>query len=299
MSLKKVDISIGLIKLNSSFVCLKRTSQPYKNFIEFPGGKKRNNETAIQCLKREIKEELNIEVDKSKFISTIKHLYGDALVIINIFYISRYTGYITSNENRDIVLFDAKCKSATLPTHDRILSLLKLPKLLKIITPANLDDTMFENINLYKYIRLRDISYNTYNSYILSKLEKYHFKGNLIIDYPYNKDWADKYSGVHFKSCFLENFIDQDRRKEYLYSASCHNLNDIEISNKKLFDFIMISPILKSHNNFKAIGWDKFNILSKESYLPTYALGGVSSKGSDLANCIYNHGFGLAGISSI
>ena len=299
MSLKKVDISIGLIKLNSSFVCLKRTSQPYKNFIEFPGGKKRNNETAIQCLKREIKEELNIEVDKSKFISTIKHLYGDALVIINIFYISRYTGYITSNENRDIVLFDAKCKSATLPTHDRILSLLKLPKLLKIITPANLDDTMFENINLYKYIRLKDISYNTYNSSILSKLEKYHFKGNLIIDYPYNKDWADKYSGVHFKSCFLENFIDQDRRKEYLYSASCHNLNDIEISNKKLFDFIMISPILKSHNNFKAIGWDKFNILSKESYLPTYALGGVSSKGSDLANCIYNHGFGLAGISSI
>ena len=65
MSLKKVDISIGLIKLNSSFFCLKRTSHPYKIFIEFPGGKKRNNETAIQCLKREIKEELNIKIDKS------------------------------------------------------------------------------------------------------------------------------------------------------------------------------------------------------------------------------------------
>ena len=62
MSLKKVEISIGLIKLKSSFVCLKRTSQPYKNFIEFPGGKKKNNETAIQCLKREIKEELNIDI---------------------------------------------------------------------------------------------------------------------------------------------------------------------------------------------------------------------------------------------
>ena len=45
----------------------------------------------------------------------------------------------------------------------------------------------------------------------------------------------------------------------------------------------MISPILRPHDNFKAIGWDKFNILSKESYIPTYALGGVSSKGSDLA----------------
>ena len=58
MSLKKIDISIGLIKLNSSFVCLKRTSQPFENFIEFPGGKRKNNETAIQCLKREIKEEI-------------------------------------------------------------------------------------------------------------------------------------------------------------------------------------------------------------------------------------------------
>ena len=299
MSLKKVDISIGLIKLNSSFVCLKRTSQPYKNFIEFPGGKKKNNETAIQCLKREIKEELNIKIDKSKFIATIKHLYGDVLIIINIFYIHRYSGQITSNENRDIILYDTKCKLATLPTHDRILSLLKLPKLLKIITPGNLDDATFENINLYKYIRLRDIAYNTYNSSILSKLEKYHFKGDLIIDYPYNKDWADKYSGVHFKSCYLDKFIDQNRHKKFLYSASCHNLNDIKISNKKLFDFIMISPVLRSHDNFKAIGWNKFNTLSIESYHPTYALGGVSSKGSDLASCIYNHGFGLAGISSI
>ena len=299
MSIGKIEISIGLIKLKSSFVCLKRTSQPYQNFIEFPGGKKKNNETAIQCLKREIKEELNIKIDKSKFIATIKHLYDDVLIIINIFNIHRYTGQITSNENRDIILYDTKCKLATLPTHDRILSLLKLPKLLKIITPDNLDDTTFENISLYKYIRLRDIPYNIYISSISSKLEKYHFKGDLIIDYPYNKDWADKYNGVHFKSCYLEEFIDQARCKEYLYSASCHTLNDIEISNKKLFDFITISPILNSHDNFKAIGWDKFNVLSKESYIPTYALGGLSSDGSDFANCINNQGFGLAGISSV
>ena len=56
MRLKKVEISIGLIKLKSSLVCLKRTSQPYKNFIEFPGGKKKNNETATQSLIREIKD---------------------------------------------------------------------------------------------------------------------------------------------------------------------------------------------------------------------------------------------------
>ena len=299
MSLKKVEISIGLIKLKSSFVCLKRTSQHYKNFIEFPGGKKISNETAIECLRREIKEELNIKIDKLKFIATIKHLYGDVLITINIFNIYRYTGQIKSNENRDIVLFDAKCKLAKLPTHDRILRLLKLPKLLKIITPSNLNDTIFENINLYKYVRLRDIPYNTYKSSVLSKLEKFRFKGKLIIDYPFNEDWDDKYNGVHFKSCYLKNFINQEKCKKYLYSASCHTLSDIEISNNKLFDFIMISPILKPHDMFEPLGWEKFNMLSKESFVPTYALGGVSSGGSDLFSCICNHGFGLAGISTI
>ena len=146
---------------------------------------------------------------------------------------------------------------------------------------------------------MRDISYNTYNSSISSKLKKNHFKGKLIIDYPYDKDWDGKYSGVHFKSCYLENFINQDKHKKYLYSASCHTLDDIEISNKKLFDFIIISPILRPHDKFKPLGWDKFSLLSKESYSPTYALGGMSSQGTDLMSCIYNQGFGLAGIRSI
>ena len=40
MSYKRIEISIGLIKSKSSYICLKRSEQPYKNFIEFPGGKK-------------------------------------------------------------------------------------------------------------------------------------------------------------------------------------------------------------------------------------------------------------------
>ena len=72
MSLKKVEISIGLIKLQSSLICIRRNKAPYKNFIEFPGGKIKNNETPMQCLRREIKEELNIEIDKSKFKSSPK-----------------------------------------------------------------------------------------------------------------------------------------------------------------------------------------------------------------------------------
>jgi hypothetical protein len=39
--------------------------------------------------------------------------------------------------------------------------------------------------------------------------------------------------------------------------------------------------------------------LSKESYLPAYALGGIASKGQDYNLALKNYGFGIAGISML
>ena len=296
---RQIEISIGLIKFNSALICLKRNKKPYENFIEFPGGKKKRNESSIECLKREIKEELNIKVEKAKFIYCIKHQYKDALIIINVFNIHRYSGDISSNENREIVYYNNTSRYNVLPTHERILKLMKLPKLLKIITSLNHDDFNFKSINLYKYIRLRDISFDTYKTHIQPKLEKYRYKGNLIIDYPFNENWDDNYAGIHFKSNRLKSCINMIKNQKYFYSASCHTLNDIELSNKILFDFILISPVITSSHDTTPLGWTKFRDLSDRSYVPTYALGGLKSLGNDLSNSSSNKGFGLAGIKSI
>ncbi len=298
MSTKKVEISIGLIKFNSAFICLKRNKKPYEDYIEFPGGKKKGNESPIECLKREITEELNIKVEKAKFIYCIKHQYQDTLIIINVFNIHRHSGDISSNEEREIVYYDDTCSHNVLPTHDRILKLMKLPKLLKIITSLN-HEINFKSINLYKYIRLRDISFDTYKTHILPKLEKYRYKGNLIIDYPFNENWDDNYAGIHFKSNKLKNCINMVKNQKYFYSASCHTLDDIELSNKILFDFILVSPVITSPHNTTPLGWTKFRDLSNRSYVPTYALGGLKSLGNDLSSSSSNKGFGLAGIKSI
>ena len=162
MNLKTVEISIGLLSTNSSYLCLRRNKKPFYNYIEFPGGKKRTNETSIQCLKRELREELNIDVLKFKYLSTIKHSYGDVLIIINVFTIFRYKGNIKSNEDRDIVYFAGKYNLDILPTHNRILNLRKTPRHLKILTIDNLNHENLSNINLYRCIRLRDISFDVY-----------------------------------------------------------------------------------------------------------------------------------------
>ena len=299
MTYKHVEISIGLIKLKSCFVCLKRNKKPYKNFIEFPGGKKKSNESSLDCLTREISEELGIKIKKAKFISRIKHLYEDSLITINVFNIHKYSGNIISNEDREVVYYDTGCIYNVLPTHQRVLKLLKAPKLLKIYTSFTRDDKNFKNINLYKYIRLRDTCFDTYKIHILPKLERYKYKGSIIIDYPHNETWDGEYAGIHFKSKALKSCINLEKNPKYLYSASCHTLDDIELSNKILFDFILISPVLSSPYSTVPLGWTNFRNLSNKSYAPTYALGGLKSLGTDLSDCISNSGFGLAGISSI
>ena len=294
-----IEISIGLIKINSSYLCLKRKSHPYQNFIEFPGGKRNKSESISACLIREIKEELNISIKKYKYIGTIKHLYNGTLIKINIFKIFRYDGEISSNENRDIVLYKNNRDYQLLPTHKRILNTLDIPRLLKIINIKNINDDKNLDLSLYSSIRLRGIDYENFKKFVKDKLLSKRFSGKIIIDYPFDKYWEDPYHGIHYSSSNIKFYNREDSCSNYLYSASCHTISDINECNQKLFDYLLLSPVLETHNNFNVLGWSKFSDLCLESYCPILALGGLSLSLLDYTTCIENYGFGIAGIRNI
>ena len=298
MEHKKITISVALIQNGSSYICLKRAGNYYKDYIEFPGGKLINKETPSICLVREIKEELNINLKKYKFIGTLKHLYNDLLIIINVFKIFKYDGEIYSNEGRDIINYDVNYSHKILPTHNRIINLLKLPRLLKIVTVDDFNKNKLDTTYLTS-LRLRDISYDFYKNNIKSELIFQKYSGNIIIDYPHNLNWKEHYHGVHFASNDLNKFNPDKKESFITYSASCHTLADIELCNTKLFDFVLVSPVLSSHNDYPILNWSGYSKLSKHSYLPTYALGGLSSVTENYEQCIKNNGFGIAGISKI
>ena len=296
---KKITISVALIQNGSSYICLKRDDNHYKDYIEFPGGKLINKETPSNCLVREIKEELNINLKKYKFIGVLKHRYDDLLIIINVFKIFKYDGDIYSNEGRDIINYDVNCSHKILPTHNRIINILKLPRLLKIVTIDDFNKNNRFDTTYLTSLRLRDISYDFYKNNIKNELISQKYSGNIIIDYPHNFSWKEHYHGVHFSSNDLYKFDPNKKESFITYSASCHTLADIELCNTKLFDFILVSPVLRSYNEYPKLNWSGYSKLSKHSYLPTYALGGLSSATVDYAQCIKNNGFGIAGISKI
>ena len=299
MHYKKITISVALIQNGLSYICLRRNEDHYKDYIEFPGGKVMSGETPSTCLIREIKEELNINLKKYKFIGTLKHLYDDLLIIINVFKIFKYEGRIYSNEGRDIIYYNVNCTHKILPTHNRIIKLLKLPRLLKIVTVNDFKQKNKLNVTYSTSLRLRDMSYDFYKNHVKNELSLQKYSGNIIIDYPHNLNWKGHYDGIHFSSSNLQYFNLNKSKSSIIHSASCHTLTDVELCNAKLFDFVLVSPVLRSHSKYPTLNWSGYSELSKHSFAPTYALGGLSSVNEDYDQCIKNNGFGIAGISKI
>jgi 8-oxo-dGTP diphosphatase len=155
----------------------------------------------------------------------------------------------------------------------------------------------YVNYSRYGAIRLRGINYKYFSKNIKNILISQKYTGKVIIDHEFSSEWRDSYHGIHYPSNQI-GVLDKNRYSPLItHSTSCHTMDDIKLSNKMLYDFILISPVKKTYSKYKSINWSGFAALSKESYLPAYALGGIASKGQDYNLALKNYGFGIAGIS--
>ena len=69
-------VSCGLIFDNAKiFICRRSENKTLGGFWEFPGGKVESNESDEECLKRELLEELEMDVDIVKHFKTVHHDY--------------------------------------------------------------------------------------------------------------------------------------------------------------------------------------------------------------------------------
>ena len=77
MNKKHFEVVAAVIKKDNKIFCCQRGPKGECAFKwEFPGGKIEPGETKEQALLREIKEELNCNINIEKFITTINHEYN-------------------------------------------------------------------------------------------------------------------------------------------------------------------------------------------------------------------------------
>jgi 8-oxo-dGTP diphosphatase len=72
------EVAVGILRKNGKIlICQRKKGGRYEFKWEFPGGKLKNGETTEQCLRRELREELTIEIHSIERIQTQAAYYED------------------------------------------------------------------------------------------------------------------------------------------------------------------------------------------------------------------------------
>ena len=76
-----IDVSAGIIvKGNKILAARRKTGLHLAGFWEFPGGKVEPNESAENCLVRELKEEFGIDTIVTNYVGDNYHDYGEKTI---------------------------------------------------------------------------------------------------------------------------------------------------------------------------------------------------------------------------
>ena len=99
---KIVEVAVGvLIKPNGDFLLTSRPpGKVFEGYWEFPGGKLEAEETVHQALKRELHEELGIDIEASEAWKTEVIDYPHALVRLNFCKVLTWTGEMQMKEGQ-------------------------------------------------------------------------------------------------------------------------------------------------------------------------------------------------------
>jgi 8-oxo-dGTP diphosphatase len=83
---RHMDVTAGIIS-RDGYILIARRPPGYHlaGLWEFPGGKQEQDETLEECLEREIKEELDIEIRVERLFMTVRHEYEKKIVSLHVF----------------------------------------------------------------------------------------------------------------------------------------------------------------------------------------------------------------------
>ena len=88
----RVVVGILMNPQNKVLIAKRPAHKPYPGLWEFPGGKIEPDESGEAALKRELQEELGIEVIGARNIVSHQHVYPDKTVFLEVWLISMFSG---------------------------------------------------------------------------------------------------------------------------------------------------------------------------------------------------------------
>lgn len=97
--MKKIEVAAAVIRRGNEIFATQRGYGEFKDWWEFPGGKIESGESPQQALEREIREELNAEIEVGGLIRTIEWDYPAFHLTMHCFWCSLKSEALHLNEH--------------------------------------------------------------------------------------------------------------------------------------------------------------------------------------------------------
>jgi 8-oxo-dGTP diphosphatase len=301
----QIRVAAGVIKnpQGQVLIALRDNARHQGGLWEFSGGKIEANETAEQALKRELKEELGIEVISATPLITINHSYPDRAVQLIVFLVEHFSGEPHSAEGQRIEWVSVQdlkhyafpaanlpiITAATLPPYYAILDDSE-PSLLM----TKLQTLLAKGLKLIQ-ARLKTLSTEASHAFIQQAYLLCQQHGALLLINSAVKQADNLADGVHLTSHDLMAMQQRPAHVQWL-AASCHNLEQLQHAEQIGVDFVVLAPVLatQTHPDTAPLGWQQFSELVSLCNVPVYALGGQTL--TDLTTAQQAGGQGIAAI---
>ena len=287
-----VHVAVGLLlDRDKVFVTRRAVDAHQGGKWEFPGGKCQPGEPVLAALKRELHEELGIEVKNAVPWMQVRHAYPDREVLLDVWQITAWGGDPHGREGqeacwssiRDLPALDFP--EADLP----ILRRLWLPSLYLISDAAQFGKEKFL-VMLERalkagarLIQLREPSmsqpeFRVYAKTVAALCHRHDARLLLNADPMVTGECGA--DGVHLNSRRLMALDRRPLGNALFVAASCHDRKELGQAVRLGVDFAVLSPVAAtaSHPGVVPLGWDKFRALCGSAPLPVYALGGLQSR---------------------
>ncbi len=313
---KLIHVAVGvIIGSNGEILIAKRPQTSHQGGLwEFPGGKVDAGESVVSALRRELMEELSIQVTSAEPLIQIRHDYPDKSVLLDVYVVRNFDGEPAGAEGQPIKwVKPADLTQYEFPAANKpIITAVRLPNRYLITGHffdegdfiRRLENAFAQGIQLAQ-MRIPNLDASLHGTLLnrafsLAKKNSAHIVLNTDVS-TFEKiqcDYPSAEIGLHFNSHRAATTSVRPISPDCLFGISCHNESDIRHAEKIGADYLLLSPVkpTASHPGAPGLGWEKFEKLVALAKVPVYALGGVGD--DDIKLAVSSGAQGVAGISA-